>query len=140
MSNFIKISDAASIALHSMAFMAANEGISRVADISSYLGVSEFHLSKVLQRLSKSKLVNSTRGPGGGFKLEKNSKDISLLEVYEAIDGQLSETRCLLDVSACKNGKCILGNTLTSIAGQFKDYLSKTALSELDDVFEKNGG
>jgi Rrf2 family protein len=140
MSGFMKISEAASLALHSMAFIAGNEGPLRVSEISRHLGASEFHLSKVLQRLGRSSLVNSTRGPRGGFTLVRKSSDISLLEVYEAIEGPLGDNQCLFDQRSCANGMCILGTVLTDVSEQIHDYLKGTTLSEISGVFERRDG
>ena len=65
MTHGVPISDAVSLALHSVAYIAAQDGQTSVHDISSRLEVSENHLSKVLQKLARSGLVNSTRGPQG---------------------------------------------------------------------------
>ncbi|CAO0824412.1 hypothetical protein DFAR_630051 [Desulfarculales bacterium] len=53
-------------------------------DIAALLKVSKAFLAKVLQRLGRAGLVNSQRGPKGGFSLKRDSQDISLLAVYES--------------------------------------------------------
>ncbi|MCK4620269.1 MAG: Rrf2 family transcriptional regulator, partial [Desulfobacterales bacterium] len=67
MSNIIKISEAASMAIHAMVFLASESGrIVPSREIATTLRSSEAHLSKVMQRLAKAGLVSSTRGPKGG--------------------------------------------------------------------------
>jgi DNA-binding IscR family transcriptional regulator len=64
MSNILKISEAASLALHTTVILAANPNrLVSTKKLASQLHASEAHLSKVLQRLEKADIVNSTRGP-----------------------------------------------------------------------------
>ena len=135
MSNILKISEAASLALHVAVILAANpDKLIPTREFASMLQSSEAHLSKVLQRLDKAGIVNSTRGPKGGFKLSKPSDDITLLDVYEAMDGELSTSNCLLNKNLC-NGNCIMGDLVGKLNMQVKDYLSKTKLNSLVSIY-----
>lgn len=136
MSNVMRISEAASVAMHAMVFLASESGrVVPSKEIASMLGSSEAHLAKVLQRLAKAGLVSSTRGPKGGFVLKRPAREISLLEAYEAIEGPLEETRCLLGRPICHGGKCIFGDLLKQIDQRTKKYLTKNKLSHLTSVF-----
>lgn len=132
MSNVLKISDAASLALHSMVILAESpDKLVTAKKAAKDLLVSEAHLSKVMQRLVKSGLVSSVRGPGGGFKLAKDPETITLLDVYEVIDGPLDEDECLLHMKACSRHQCIMGNVISEINTKIRDYLSGTNLALL---------
>lgn len=132
----IKISEASSLALHSMALLAQDpERMLTTKQISQRLDASEAHLSKVLQRLHKSGLVKSVRGPKGGFMLEKDPAQTTLKEVYEVIEGSLVLKNCLLSEAACKGDKCVLGGLLQTINKEVRDYLANTKLSELSGVY-----
>jgi len=139
-SNMLRISDAASLALHAMALLAANphREIS-TRQIAADLRVSEAHLSKVLQRLTKVGLATSTRGPKGGFALGKKPDEITLLDVYEAIEGHLVSSNCLLNTRICTGERCILGDLLETVHGQVSKYLATTRLSELSSVIRAGG-
>ncbi len=137
MGNVFRISDAASLALHSMVLLAANEDqVLSTREIAATLQVSQAHLSKVMQRLRRVGLVESIRGPTGGFKLGKPGEQISLLEVYEAIEGALTATYCLLGTPICRGEKCILGDLLETVNRETREYLAGTSLSDLTDVYE----
>jgi len=137
MTNILKISEAASLALHTVVILAANpEKLLLTKELASTLRASEAHLSKVLQRLEKARIVKSTRGPKGGFKLERPGDEITLLEVYEAIDGKLSSSNCLLNECIC-NGDCIMGKLLGELNNQVRNYLVKTKLSTLTSVYRR---
>lgn len=130
MGNVLKISDAASLALHSMTVMAQKEGeLVSVKDIANTLGVSANHLSKVMQRLVKADLVKSIKGYGGGFKLNQAPEEVTFLEIYEAIDGKFKPSHCLLDKETCAQD-CIMGDLLKSLNYQVENFFSNTKLSD----------
>ena len=134
MSNILKISDAASLALHSMVILAESNGTLVTAKkVAKDLLISEAHLSKVMQRLVKAGLVSSVRGPGGGFKLAKSAEEITLLVVYEIIDGALGSDDCLLHMKTCPRDECIMGSVISEVNGLIKEYLQKTNLAGLCD-------
>lgn len=132
MSNLLRISDAASLGLHTMAYL-ANEPGRRVSthEVAQALGVSENHLAKVRDRLVKAGLIEAVRGPGGGFRPTRPAGDITLLEVYEAVEGRLRPGACLLGKPLCSRGQCILGDLIGSVNKQVMDYLSGTTLDKL---------
>jgi Rrf2 family protein len=100
-------------------------------EIARLLGASAHHLAKVMPRLAKMGLVDSIRGPQGGFVLGKPAKNVTLLEVYEAIDGPVDKSGCLFQNTACDRSSCLLGRTIESIHKQLRDYLADTTLEEL---------
>jgi Rrf2 family protein len=138
MSGILKISEATTIALHAMVLMARFPGKvlsnSQMADI---LQVSEAHLSKVLQRLAREGLLKSSRGPRGGFHLRRKSDEITLLEVYEAVEGPVRLERCLMENPLCDKSRCILGNLMDSVNGKFLEHMSTKRLSDLTGVFDE---
>ncbi len=135
MSSLIGMSEAAALALHAMTYIASEDGrISSTRKIASALKVSEAHLSKVLQRLGKAGLIKSIRGPSGGFTFRKEAQSISLLDIYEAIEGTYRAKKCLFDYPRCKGNKCLLGGLLLSVDSTVRSYLANTTLAELSDM------
>ena len=102
MADLIRMSEATALGLHTMAVVARHNEPTSTAQIATELRASEAHLSKVLQRLAKVGLVHSIRGPKGGFALERPPEAISLLGVYEAVEGPLESNRCLLGNPVCQ--------------------------------------
>jgi len=128
----LRISEAASLAFHTMAYLARNPArVATTREIAKEVRGSEAHLSKVLQRLVKAGLVRSARGPKGGFSLGKARNDIRLLDIYETIEGPFQPKNCLLDFSVCGDGPCILGGMVEMVNREFKEYLAGTLLSDL---------
>lgn len=137
MSGILRISEAAVLAIHTAALLGAREGeVMTNREIASFLGASEAHLSKVLQRLARSGLVRSVRGPRGGFVLARPGGDVTLLEVYEAIDGPFEECECLLDAPVCK-GECVLGDVLLEVNRIVRERLSGTRICDVSISMEE---
>ncbi len=135
MANMLKVSEAASLGLHIMAVLATDpDRLLSVREAARDLEVSEAHLAKVMQRLSKAGLVESIRGPRGGFLLARSPDQIALLEVYEALEGPIQIRNCLFSTKLCSGDHCIFGGLLTSVDTQVKDHLANTRLSEITEV------
>jgi Rrf2 family protein len=135
MNDVVKFTEAASLALHAMALLAAERDHRlQIQDIARALRVSPSHLAKVLQRLAKIGLIRSARGRTGGFVLARDPEAISALEIYEAVEGPLEIRRCLFPEPQCR-GDCMLGDALAAASGLIRDSLAKTSLTKLGSVF-----
>lgn len=131
MQHNLRISEAASLALHAMALLAGDERRARpTREMAETLNVSDHHLAKVMQRLGRAGLVQSQRGPRGGFRLARQRESISLLEVYEAVEGPLAGQTCLLGHPVCQ-GPCALSGLMRRLGDDVKTYLSGTTLGDL---------
>lgn len=128
MSKIFSLSEAGSIAIHSMVLIAKAENGINVLKISERTGSSRHHVAKVLQRLTKDDFLYSNRGPHGGFKLKKPPEQISLLEIYEAIEGKIVVSECPMESPICPFDKCIFGNIITEMTQKFKDFLADSKL------------
>jgi Rrf2 family protein len=93
------------------------------------LGVSEAHLAKVLNRLTRAGLLRSMRGPSGGFSLARPPGEILLLEVYEATEGPLQAPTCLWDTPKCARESCPLGELMHDLNTRLRDFLATTSLA-----------
>lgn len=128
--NILKISEAASMALHAMIILAQNQNkLVSVKEIAETLNISANHLSKVMQRLNKAGFIESVKGFNGGFKLLVKPEDIAFLEIYETFDGKFKNSNCLLANNDCKEN-CIFGDLISSINIQVKEKFKNTKLSE----------
>ncbi len=75
--------------------------------------------------------VTSVRGPKGGFRLGKAADLITLLDVYESIEGPVGLDSCLFGNSDCPWNRCIPGDLVGKVNTMVKDYLAKTRLSQM---------
>ncbi|MFH1034712.1 MAG: Rrf2 family transcriptional regulator [Pseudomonadota bacterium] len=136
----LRISEAASLALHAMALLAGpGGGAMSTRQISEKLKVSDHHLSKVMQRLGRAGLVESLRGPKGGFRLARRGSSITLLDIYEAVEGRLQGGHCLLGRPACQVG-CALGGLVNILGNEVRAYLEGTKLGDLASGLAKGPG
>jgi Rrf2 family protein len=128
MSKIFSLSEATSIAIHSMVLIARAENGINAVKIADRTGFSKNHISKVLQRLVKDDLLKSMRGPSGGFTLKKKPEQIPLLSIYEAIEGPLEVTDCPLSREICGFDKCIMSNVINKMTIEFQNFLKKQTL------------
>ena len=133
MNNILRISEAATIAIHTMYFLSKSTNkLVSAKEIANIFSLSENHLAKVMQRLVKANLVESVRGPKGGFRISKGKEDTSLLEIYESIDGKLNFDICLFNKRICKGNCCLLGDFLCRFSSDLKKILEERKLSRID--------
>lgn len=127
----LKWSQAVLMAFHAMALLTGRRGdVVTVDELASSLGVSSDHLSKVMQRLAKSNFIRSVRGPRGGYTLSADPGSVSLLDIYECVEGEFVERECMLHETPCSGSTCIFGNMMQTINRTVSDYLSNTMLSD----------
>jgi Rrf2 family protein len=138
MNGVTHISEMTSLAIHSMALIAASSHeIINVKSIAARIGASEAHLSKALQRLVKGGLVHSTRGPNGGFVLTRPVGEISLLDIYQAIEGPITTGSCPLHHKACTFNRCLFGGMLEKLNLEFETYLANRTLADFASCLKK---
>ena len=130
MAKIFSMSDAASIAIHSMVLIARAENGINAVKIAEITGFSKNHISKVLQRLVKNGQLKSVRGPAGGFTLKKEPGSLSLLGIYEAIEGSLDITDCPMAHDICGFDNCIMGTVVNKMTIEFRRFLGEQTLDK----------
>lgn len=131
MSRLVHISEAASLAIHSLALIASSKVKLNAKKIALILHVSQNHLAKILQILSRNEYLESNRGPGGGFLLKKNAGEISMLEIYQLIEGNVDCQFCGINENTCPFITCIFGGKPDKLTNEFVEYLTLTKISDL---------
>jgi Rrf2 family protein len=131
MADLIRMSEATALGLHTMAVVARRDGPTPAARIAEELHASEAHLSKVLQQLVRAGFLRSKRGPTGGYALAKPAEEISLLDVYEALEGRLRNDGCLFSEPVCRQVSCILSDLVERLRSEAHGYLQSTSLRDV---------
>jgi len=93
-------------ALRSIVFIALNAKIDSkisIISIADELEIPSAYLGKILQQLTKNNIIQSAKGPNGGFYIDDKSKKNKLINVIEVMDGLSFFTECGLGLSKCSD-------------------------------------
>lgn len=132
MARILNFSESTALAIHSLIIMTMERDKKfSTLEISKILSASVHHLSKVMQRLVKNKLIKSTRGPSGGFEVLKDPEEISLFDVYEMFEGDVEKKFCMFTTPACHNEDCSMSNVLDDIHQKVYEYYKQTSIKTL---------
>jgi Rrf2 family transcriptional regulator, nitric oxide-sensitive transcriptional repressor len=133
MRNLLRISEAAWLAIHALASLSYRADPVQVSRLADSMGASRAHLGKVMQRLARTGLVNSVRGRKGGFVLAVQPENLSVLDVWEAVDGPLRRADCLLDHACCDTpGECHVRALSADLSAEILSRLGEMKLSDID--------
>lgn len=128
MSKIFALSEASSIAIHGMVLIARSPDGINAAKIAEITGLSKNHIAKVLQRLVKNDMLKSVRGPAGGFTLKKDPATITLLDIYQSIEGNLDIGDCPLSYDLCGFERCLMGSVVNKLTTEFRTFLEEKTL------------
>lgn len=84
-----------------LASLPQNKGKTGIKQISRDLNLPSPFLAKILQQLARQKILDSTKGPHGGFSLLKDARNITLLDIVRTIDGEDILTNCIIHNETC---------------------------------------
>ena len=128
-----KKADYALIAVRHLATHSAARSQS-ASDIADVYGISAPLLQKVLQRLAKHGLVTARHGSSGGYQLARSPKDISALEVINAVDGPLMITSCITSHGDCGQSKtCTVREPLRKVNESILQVLRAVSISQMSE-------
>jgi Rrf2 family protein len=125
----MKYSKATNYALHTMLFLAMNthNKLVGVQELAEKQKVSPTYLSKILTKLVKEGMINSTSGVNGGYSLSQNWNEISFLDIIHAIEGKSSLFDCCLDSPS----ECAIKKIMLSAEGKMEEELKNQKLADL---------
>ncbi|HAF07828.1 MAG: Rrf2 family transcriptional regulator [bacterium] len=131
MSSLVKISESTFAAIHSVVYLVKEKRVVKIGELSSMTGSSIPVLSKVLQYLTKRGIIESIRGPQGGFIFSKDPSKVNLLEIFQIMEGPIEKNVCPFNKKKCHFKRCVFDNVVKKINKEFLDYLEKTTVAEL---------
>ena len=104
-----------------------------LSHISQRQDISLSYLEQLFTRLRKHELVKSTRGPGGGYSLNRPAEDIAVAEVIAAVDELIDTTRCS-GAGNCHDGQqCLTHDLWDELSEQIQAFLGEISLQDLLD-------
>ena len=138
----VMLSKSSEYALRSIAFIAHKASVDNkigIKDLAKELELPTHYLGKILQQLSKNKIIKSVKGPNGGFYLDENSKSITLIAVIEVIEGLDFFHSCGLGLKQCSDDHpCVLHDDLKVYRNGLRELFSTKTISDL--VLKLEGG
>ncbi|MDR2113123.1 MAG: Fe-S cluster assembly transcriptional regulator IscR [Candidatus Accumulibacter sp.] len=129
-------------AVTAMTDLALNGGAGPVtlAGISDRQRISLSYLEQLFGKLRRHKLVDSVRGPGGGYSLARPMERISVADIVRAVDEALDATQCG-GIENCRDEKrCLTHELWTTLNFKMYEYLASVSLSDLVRKQRKNPG
>ncbi len=110
-----------------------------IKEISTELDIPSPFLGKILQTLSKHKVLDSTKGPNGGFTLARPAEDIPIMDIVEIIDGTGIFETCLVRTTECSDDNpCGLHDNVTSIRKQLNKFFLNQTILDLGTEFRRD--
>ncbi|HRX92690.1 MAG TPA: Rrf2 family transcriptional regulator [Chitinophagaceae bacterium] len=106
----------------------------QIEEIAEQLSVPRHFLAKIMKAVVKKGILNSTKGPYGGFSINKKTLNTKLIHLVELTDGTELFNNCILGLKNC-NGKnpCPLHDEIALIRSQLLNKFGKTRVGDLTD-------
>ena len=102
-----------------------------LADISTRQEISLSYLEQLFSKLRKNNLVDSARGPGGGYRLSRLADDIAVAEIIAAVDETVDATRCRRKGNCQHEERCLTHDLWCDLSDQIFSFLSEISLASL---------
>lgn len=120
-------------AVTAMIDLALNSGQGPVtlAGISGRQKISLSYLEQLFGKLRRSGLVNSVRGPGGGYCLARQGSQITVTDIIRAVDEPLDATQCGGNENCRDDSRCMTHDLWTTLNAKMYEYLSSVTLNHL---------
>jgi Rrf2 family protein len=110
-----------------------------IKEIARGIDSPEHFIAKILQNLSRRGLVQSVKGPSGGFYLDKQAMKYSVADIVKAVDGDGLFSGCALGLDYCSEVKpCPIHHEFKRVREDLYDILSKAKLGAFQEQFDKN--
>ena len=102
-----------------------------LAGISQRQSISLSYLEQLFGRLRRHALVESVRGPGGGYRLARATERVSVADIIVAVDEPLDATQCGGKENCLEDKQCMTHNLWATLNEKIYSYLSSVSLQDL---------
>ena len=113
--------------------MRGDPGPVTLASVSERQKISLSYLEQLFGKLRRHQIVESVRGPGGGYFLARPSQDISIADIIVAVDEPLDATKCGGKANCHDDRQCVTHNLWTGLNESIYAYLSAVSLKQVVD-------
>ncbi len=104
-----------------------------LADISARQEISLSYLEQLFSKLRRNGLVNSTRGPGGGYCIARDLHLVFVSEIIGAVNESVDATQCAGKENCHSHGRCLTHDLWEGLSAQIEDFLSSVSLQDMID-------
>lgn len=115
----------------------------QVKDISRRQGISPRYLEQIFQKLKRGGIVGSKRGPAGGYFLTKKPEQITVAEILQVTEGDITPVKCARSTASKKNcervQECVTREIWEEAGNRLKDYFNSVTIGDLCRMAEKMG-
>jgi Rrf2 family iron-sulfur cluster assembly transcriptional regulator len=111
--------------------MRQHQGPVTLAGISQRQKISLSYLEQLFGKLRRHELVESTRGPGGGYTLARPAKSVTVADIIFAVDEPLDATQCGGKENCHDDGPCMTHELWSNLNKRMVEYLDSVTLGEL---------
>lgn len=136
------LSNTCKYAIRSMVYLSVyGDGKKKIGikEISEKLDIPSPFLGKIMQSLVKSELLNSTKGPRGGFTLGRPAEEIALMEVVAIIDGMDVFENCLVRTAKCSHTEpCGVHDNITALRKELGQFFEHQTIADLASEFRRD--
>jgi Rrf2 family protein len=98
--------------------------------LAEKIGSSKHLVGKVLQRLVKDGFLTSSRGPTGGFLINRDPSKIQIYDIYKSIEGEIDDSGCPHEDQICPTDMCIRDNIIKKMTVEFINYLKENTIAD----------
>ena len=107
------------------------DGSITLSDISKRQGISLSYLEQLFSKLRRSGLVDSARGPGGGYRLSRNASEICVADVITAVDEKIDAMRCKGNGNCHDDHACLTHELWCDLSNHIHVFLQGINLGQL---------
>lgn len=109
----------------------ASQGPISLSDISKRQSISLSYLEQLFSKLRQKNLVESVRGPGGGYRLARDASQIHVSEIVDAVNESVDATSCGGQGDCQKGEMCLTHHLWEDLSDQIHRFLSEISLASL---------
>jgi len=132
MNTLFNLSEAATIALHALAIIGNSEERLNVNKLAEKTKFSKNHLAKIMNTLVRYNYLSSERGPNGGFHMNAQTRQATLFEILEIIDGRIEVFQCTITCQSCYFESCLFGDHPKKFTIDFVNYLKSKTIGDFN--------
>jgi len=118
-----------------------DEGPLALETLAQGASIPEKYLAKIIQDLRRSGMIRSVRGAHGGYLLNGDPADVTLLDVWEALEGPLCPVDCLENPEGCDQlDQCVTRDVWSRVQDAVSGVLRSVTLAELARKYQAKVG